>query len=494
MPEKKVETEGVSELTKKLEKALAEQYRTQQGVIRDGKKLIIPEYMTYEDAAKAILQYQSEQEEEVQSILEVFEHPYNALYAFHQGMSATFGKIISASSTFSFFGMTQTIPGRSITIPISEDEKDSLTVPLGEAQIPGLPIKLKIVAANPHDYDPARGPGSAIYFTYKRKYTPLVKDIEAKTLEFAKHNSIFKGKAIDDSYKFINLNQFDPSKVVYSAHTQRQLDANVFSLITHTEEARLAGIGLKKGILLSGGYGTGKTLTALKSALLCRQNGWTFIQCKNGANIGNSITLAQKLQPAMVFCEDIDSATGTDERTTEVNEILNTIDGMLSKDSEVMVILTTNHIERINRAMLRPGRLDAIIEMKPFDPEAIVKFIFANAKDKAGESLIDGELDGQALHVAASEYPPAFITEAINKAKAYAITRSLEHGYASALIGNDDIHEALVELRPQFEMMQSSFQKEPPKIEAAFSRLIKEALEEEFQNTRDSIPDCERCN
>jgi transitional endoplasmic reticulum ATPase len=54
---------------------------------------------------------------------------------------------------------------------------------------------------------------------------------------------------------------------------------------------------------------------------------------------------------------------------------LNEIDGVESKGKELITILTSNHAENINQAMLRPGRLDAVLSIQAPDAFAAEKLI-----------------------------------------------------------------------------------------------------------------------
>lgn len=433
------QVEELSEIQKKLEAALTQRYQMAQGVKRDGKEIVVPSFMTLKDAAKAITSFEEEMETEEETIIELYAHPYDACNAFHRAVSEVYGQMLSASSQ-SFFG---TMPGRCLTVPTSHNT--SIKVPLGNAKVPGLPINMRIDVMDPAAWTPGER-GGFIKFTHKRMYAPMIQDIEARTKAILAKESIFQGKAINSGYEFIDITGFSRESVIYSQEQERQLRANVFTLIEHTSRAQAANIPLKRGILLHGPYGTGKTLTALYTASLCVEHGWSFILVRTTDSIDAAIQMAQKIQPACVFFEDIDAAAG-EERDADVNAILNTIDGVLSKDSKVVVILTTNHIEKVSPAMLRPGRLDAVIKLGELDDPGIIKFISANMTNAHGVTMLRDHLDSKAICAAAAGYTPAFLKEAVSKATLYSIARG-ERQICSA-----DIVDALNELRPQWELM-----------------------------------------
>lgn len=439
------EQDQVKALQEQLERALAERYRMGHGIRRDGKEIVVPPHMGLEDASEAIMSFVTEMEEVEDTRIELKTHPYDAAYAFFRSVKEIYGSLTS-DKNMSFFGP---MPGRTYVIPLDYDE--SIQIPVGAAKVPGLPIKMNIHVApvdGPEAWSEGE-PGCIVVFTCKKKYTPLVKDIEETAQRYLRESSIFTGKALDTGYEFLNVKQFNPSQVVYTESQHRQLDANIFTVIKETERSIAANIPIKRGILLHGPYGTGKTLTALVTAKMCVDNGWTFVMVRHGDNIERAIRMAQRYEPACVFFEDIDAAAG-EERDADVNGILNSIDGMLSKDSKVMVVLTTNHLEKINPAMLRPGRLDAVIMLGAYDQDATIRFIRQIAVDTSGVSMLKGDLDAKALYEASQGYVPAFLKEAVSKATLYAIARGEE---GDVKLTSDDILAALLELRPQYDMM-----------------------------------------
>jgi proteasome regulatory subunit len=139
------------------------------------------------------------------------------------------------------------------------------------------------------------------------------------------------------------------------------------------------GIKPPKGVLLYGPPGTGKTLLAKAVA---HSTDATFIEVVGselvqkfigeGAKLVNSIfELARKRSPAIVFIDEIDAlaATRMDTGTSgerEVNrtfmQLLAELDGFKHLDN-VKIIGATNRIDVLDSAIIRPGRLDRLIEI-----------------------------------------------------------------------------------------------------------------------------------
>ena len=150
-------------------------------------------------------------------------------------------------------------------------------------------------------------------------------------------------------------------------------------------------LGLKppRGILLYGPPGTGKTLLAKATANdvmanFYHVNGEDITNKWYGEsekNIANLFKVAAKDTPAIVFIDEIDSiATPRDsEYASEVTgrllgTLLKYMDGIETSEG-LMVLGATNRLHSIDRALLRPGRFDKLIEV-PLPDNAALKQIY----------------------------------------------------------------------------------------------------------------------
>jgi transitional endoplasmic reticulum ATPase len=168
----------------------------------------------------------------------------------------------------------------------------------------------------------------------------------------------------------------------------------------------------------------GKTLTARVTAKKCTENGWTFIYLDDVADLKKALEFSRQYQPAVIFAEDIDQVLDDpNQRDSKVNEILNSIDGLESKSTEVITVLTTNNVANITQAMLRPGRLDTVVPVRAPDAQAAIRMVklFAGERMAASEDLteVGRLLDGKI---------PAVIREVVERSKLSAVRRSKETG------------------------------------------------------------------
>jgi transitional endoplasmic reticulum ATPase len=236
----------------------------------------------------------------------------------------------------------------------------------------------------------------------------------------------------------------------------------------YTKAMRENGLPLRRTVLLHGPYGTGKTLAAYLTAQKAVENGWTFIFVRPGKDsLNDALATARLYQPAVLFFEDIDT---TSDPEWDVSKLLDLFDGLQSKGTDIVGIFTTNHAEKIHKGLVRPGRLDAIIEINQLDTDGIWKLIHALVPP---ENLAD-DLDKEAIGEAMTEFQPAFVKECIDRAQRYAIARN---GGVPQVLTTADFVDAAKGLDDHLKLMNGA--KEAPERDAlttAVTRVIDKVL------------------
>ncbi|MEN6443437.1 MAG: proteasome-activating nucleotidase [Methanoregula sp.] len=139
------------------------------------------------------------------------------------------------------------------------------------------------------------------------------------------------------------------------------------------------GIEPPKGVLLHGPPGTGKTLLAKAvahetNAHFMRVVGSELVQkyIGEGARLVRELfDMAKTKAPTIIFIDEIDAvgASRTDANTSGDREVQRTLMQLLAgmdgfeNRGDVKIIGATNRIDILDRALLRPGRFDRIIEI-----------------------------------------------------------------------------------------------------------------------------------
>ena len=145
------------------------------------------------------------------------------------------------------------------------------------------------------------------------------------------------------------------------------LERQVVTVTRHKQQLLAAGQHIKRGVLLFGPPGVGKTHTV--RYLVSSLTETTVIELSGNALhlVGEACSIARALQPAMLVVEDVDLIA--EERGMHPGhhpllfQLLNEMDG-LDEDADIVFVLTTNRPDLLEPALAaRPGRVDQAVEL-----------------------------------------------------------------------------------------------------------------------------------
>jgi cell division protease FtsH len=163
-------------------------------------------------------------------------------------------------------------------------------------------------------------------------------------------------------------------------------------------EAR--GAKVPKGVLLHGPPGTGKTLLAKavaheSGAQFFAQSAASFVEMFAGlgaARIRRLFAVARKHEPAIIFIDELDAVGGrrgmdvSGEKDQTLNQLLVEMDGFAS-GGRVVVIAASNLLDKLDPALLRPGRLDRQVFVAPPDVRGREGVLEVHTRDKPLEEV-----------------------------------------------------------------------------------------------------------
>jgi cell division protease FtsH len=206
------------------------------------------------------------------------------------------------------------------------------------------------------------------------------------------------------------------------------------------------GARVPAGVLLHGPPGTGKTLLAQavaneSGATFYAQSASSFVEMFAGlgaARIRRLFREAAKNEPAIIFIDELDAVgarRGTDnnsEREQTLNQLLVEMDGFASS-GRIVVMAASNLLEKLDPALLRPGRFDRQVFVSPPDVEGRERILGVHTANKPLRADVD-------LHLVAQQTSGLSGAELANLANEAAIFAARRGGQA---IGREDFDNAL---------------------------------------------------
>jgi proteasome regulatory subunit len=213
----------------------------------------------------------------------------------------------------------------------------------------------------------------------------------------------------------------------------REVREAVEDPIVDADQFEEVGIEPPGGVLLHGPPGTGKTMLAKAVA---NETDATFIKMAGSELVQKFIgegarlvldlfELASEHEPAIIFVDEIDAIASkrTESKTSGDAEVQRTMMQLLSEldgfedRGEIRIIAATNRFDMLDRALLRPGRFDRLIEVPEPDEEGRARILEIHT----AEMNVDDDVDFEKLAADTAGFTGAELASLCTEAGMFAV-------------------------------------------------------------------------
>lgn len=334
-------------------------------------------------------------------------------------------------------------PARHVTYHLDEDE----TISCAQSA-----LILIVDDTNPLAAVVEEGGGRAIGVTILLHVMARKRELAEQFLReiraLMRQHSVYRGKILSFSskasgggFKCHPLPEVRREQIILPENLLQRIDRATLGFSAQGDRLRRAGRHLKRGLLLHGPPGNGKTLTAMYLASQMRGRTVVVLTGESMRFLERMCGFARLLQPSTIIIEDVDLIA--EERTsapptcnTLLFELLNQMDGM-AEDADVLFLLTTNRPDLLEPALAaRPGRIDQAFELPLPDADCRRRLI-----ELYGAGLTLRLPNLEAIVHQTEGASAAFIRELLRKAALFAAEDNKE-----MIVTERHLHEAVHEL------------------------------------------------
>lgn len=168
-----------------------------------------------------------------------------------------------------------------------------------------------------------------------------------------------------EDIKRINTRPFD--SVILDTEIKNEVKVLIdrYNNEDHKKKLKTFGINNKMNLIFCGLPGTGKSSLMFAVASVLKQDIATIdFNNKNLSDHGFIKAIKRLPNDCIIALEDIDSLYHSRDKSRDnivsFSCILNFLDGIYSKD-DLVTIITTNHLQKLDKALIRPMRIEKII-------------------------------------------------------------------------------------------------------------------------------------
>lgn len=168
---------------------------------------------------------------------------------------------------------------------------------------------------------------------------------------------------------------------------KRRLWASTVGFLTQTQHMlREYGVQAKRGVLLLGAPGNGKTMACRWLRYECNRRGlaWRNVTAEmfeSSRREGEANELFDLERPGIIFFDDVDMAIRERQpgsNSADTSAFLGGLDGLDLHRGVVYIFTTNATVAQLDSAFLRPGRIDLVLEFRRPDADLRRRFIEEN--------------------------------------------------------------------------------------------------------------------
>lgn len=487
----KVKASGASDKARDIRKAMdrfADREKESGRIFKDvgvGRteqpQILLPEGMHPLEGADWLRQFAEDEETDVAIRIEFDAFPQDGAHALALTLKDIFGwtKLIPTPGTF--FRPEQ----KPMQLDVEVGYNETVQIPWGRIVLPNIRGYIE----TRYESEGLR-PRFVIGGQVQRQFESLISGIGDEVRAQLRENSIYRGKAIRLSLRdengrrvdmeerqvaprFLDMDRVQAGDLILPETTREMVEDCLWTPVQKTMDCVKNGVPIKRGVMLEGDYGTGKTMVAWVTAKLCEENGWTFLYIEDVRDLDIALEIARMYEPTVVFAEDVNRVVGS-SRNEEVDRMLNTLDGVAAKDSQIITVLTTNEVNVIHQAMIRPGRVDTIIPVTAPDAQAAARLIFGY-----GRGLIDAteEQVADAMQpLVERQATAAVFREVVERAKLSAINRGQVDSHGKVKLSAEALAVAARSMSTHLGMLDRKPEDDLPNPLQVFGRAVGENI------------------